>query len=138
RIWWISREVGRHSRVLQLQPRHKGIVAAILESGLLYPTTAITTTVVNRILDPDAKGIVPIGLSSATILMSGLAPTLIFVRVAYGKSVDSVQQQMMSIHLSEEASQQRTGLGTSTPQAAVDIQSNPQTSNLEGLYRAKA
>ncbi|KAK1216492.1 hypothetical protein PQX77_020880 [Marasmius sp. AFHP31] len=63
--------------------------------------------------------------------MSGLAPTLIFVRVAYGKSMDSVQQQMMSIHLSEEASQQRTRLGTSVPQAAVDIQSNLQISNLE-------
>ncbi|KAK1223582.1 hypothetical protein PQX77_013541 [Marasmius sp. AFHP31] len=57
--------------------------------------------------------------------MSGLAPTLIFVHVAYGKSVDSVQQQMMSIHLSEEASWQRTGLGTGMPQ------SNPQTSNLK-------
>ncbi|KAK1221600.1 hypothetical protein PQX77_015613 [Marasmius sp. AFHP31] len=66
--------------------------------------------------------------------MSGLAPTLIFVRVAYGKSVDSVQQQMMSIHLSEEASQQRTGPGTSAPQAAMDIQSNPQTGNLKRLY----
>ncbi|KAK1218910.1 hypothetical protein PQX77_018378 [Marasmius sp. AFHP31] len=63
--------------------------------------------------------------------MSGLAPTLIFVRVTYGKSVDSVQQQMMSIHLSEEASRQRTGLGMSIPQAAIDIQSNAQTSNLE-------
>ncbi|KAK1223126.1 hypothetical protein PQX77_014000 [Marasmius sp. AFHP31] len=63
--------------------------------------------------------------------MSGLAPTLIIVRVAYSKSVDSIQQQMVSIHLSKEASQQRTGLGTSMPQAAVDIQSNPQTSNLE-------
>ncbi|KAK1218763.1 hypothetical protein PQX77_018530 [Marasmius sp. AFHP31] len=63
--------------------------------------------------------------------MAGLAPTLIFVRVAYGKSVDSVQQQMMSIHLSEGASQQRTELDTNAPQAAVDIQSNPQTSNPE-------
>ncbi|KAK1220344.1 hypothetical protein PQX77_016888 [Marasmius sp. AFHP31] len=63
--------------------------------------------------------------------MSGLAPTMIIVRVAYGKSMDSVQQQIMSIHLSEEATQQRTGLDTSTPQAAVDIQSNPQTGNLE-------
>ncbi|KAK1221979.1 hypothetical protein PQX77_015201 [Marasmius sp. AFHP31] len=135
RIWWISQEVGRHSGVLQLQPRHKAIVTAILESGLLYPATAIATVVVNRVLDPEVTGITPIDLTGATILMSGLAPTLIFVRVAYGQSVDSVQQQMMSIHLSEEASWQRTGLGTSMPQAAMDIQSNPQTGNLEGSYR---
>ncbi|KAK1230384.1 hypothetical protein PQX77_006529 [Marasmius sp. AFHP31] len=131
RIWWISQEVGRHSGVLRLRPRYKGIVAAILESGLLYPTTGIATAVIHPILDPRNIGVMPIDLSGATILMSGLAPTLIFVRVAYGKSVDSVQQQMMSIHLSEEASQQRTGLDTSMPQAAVDIQSNPQTGNLE-------
>ncbi|KAK1217558.1 hypothetical protein PQX77_019787 [Marasmius sp. AFHP31] len=131
RIWWISREVGRHSGVLQLWPRHKAIVAAILESGLLYPATLITTVAVNRVLDPNQTGTVPIDFGSAAILMSGLAPTLIFVRVAYGNSVDSVQQQMMSIHLSEEASWQRTGLGTSMPQAAMDIQSNPQNSNLE-------
>ncbi|KAK1218765.1 hypothetical protein PQX77_018532 [Marasmius sp. AFHP31] len=64
--------------------------------------------------------------------MSGLAPTLIFVRVAYGKSVDSVQQQLMSIHLSEEASQQRTGLGTMAPQAAMKFSliHRPATSRL--------
>ncbi|KAF9265055.1 hypothetical protein L218DRAFT_957729 [Marasmius fiardii PR-910] len=32
--------------------------------------------------------------------MSGLAPTLIIVRVAYGKSVDSVQQ-MVSLQLTD-------------------------------------
>ncbi|KAK1218155.1 hypothetical protein PQX77_019175 [Marasmius sp. AFHP31] len=130
RIWWISREVGQHSEVLWLQPRHKAIVAAILESGLLYPATTITTVVLSRVLDPDGTSIVPIDLAGTTILMSGLAPTLIFVRVAYGKSVDSVQQ-MLSIHYTGQASQQRTGLGPSAPQAAMDIQSNPQTGKLE-------
>ncbi|KAK1221597.1 hypothetical protein PQX77_015610 [Marasmius sp. AFHP31] len=86
---------------------------------------------VNHILDPEAKGIIPIDLGSTTLLMSGLAPTLIIVHVAYGKSMDSVQQQMMSIHLSKEASQQRTGLDTSASQAAMNIQSNTQTGNLE-------
>ncbi|KAK1229649.1 hypothetical protein PQX77_007287 [Marasmius sp. AFHP31] len=36
--------------------------------------------------------------------MSGLAPTLMVVRVAYGKSVDSVQQ-MVSIHVVERETQ---------------------------------
>ncbi|KAK1218154.1 hypothetical protein PQX77_019174 [Marasmius sp. AFHP31] len=131
RIWWISREVGRHSGVPRLQSSHKAVVAAILESGLLYPITAIATAVVHGVVDPGHTGTIPIDLASVGFLMSGLAPTLIFVRVAYGKSVDSVQQQMTSIHLSEEASQQRAGRATSTPSATMDIQSNPQTGNLE-------
>ncbi|KAK1223921.1 hypothetical protein PQX77_013200 [Marasmius sp. AFHP31] len=54
--------------------------------------------------------------------MSGLAPTLIIVRVAYGKSVDSVQQ-VISIHFAEQASQiPRT--------MTVDIRSRPQNDNL--------
>ena len=38
------------------------------------------------------------------ITLQGLAPTLIIVRVADGKSVDSVGQ-MMSIHFAEQASE---------------------------------
>ncbi|KAL0060522.1 hypothetical protein AAF712_012680 [Marasmius tenuissimus] len=50
--------------------------------------------------------------------MSGLAPTLVIVRVAYGKSVETVQQ-MMSIHFAEQASRE-------TRQPTVDICSDPQ------------
>ncbi|KAK1223919.1 hypothetical protein PQX77_013198 [Marasmius sp. AFHP31] len=46
--------------------------------------------------------------------MAGLAPTLIIVRVAHGKSVDSVQQ-MMSIHFAnQDASQQSHGESDTT------------------------
>ncbi|KAK1222181.1 hypothetical protein PQX77_014979 [Marasmius sp. AFHP31] len=40
--------------------------------------------------------------------MSGLAPTLIIVRIAYGKSVDSVDQ--LSIRLAETCPQQDPGM----------------------------
>ena len=48
-----------------------------------------------------------------TLFMKGLAPTMIIVRVAYGKSIDSVQQ-MMSIRFVEGESQ-RPG----TPQGGL-------------------
>ncbi|KAK1221017.1 hypothetical protein PQX77_016180 [Marasmius sp. AFHP31] len=60
--------------------------------------------------------------------MSGLAPTLIIVRVAYGQSVDSVQQ-MMSIHFAEQASQQGTRPGTISLRGTGGIQSHPQNNN---------
>ncbi|KAK1220539.1 hypothetical protein PQX77_016679 [Marasmius sp. AFHP31] len=130
RIWWISREVGRHLGEVQMRARHRTIVAAILESGLLYPATLITDMVISRVLDPDSIGVIPVDLASVVILMSGLAPTLIIVRVGYDKSVESVQQ-MMSTYFAEEASQRRTGLGTNAPRLIVDIRSNAQAGNLE-------
>ncbi|KAK1219520.1 hypothetical protein PQX77_017753 [Marasmius sp. AFHP31] len=62
----------------------------------------IASIVVRVVLDPDETGTStsPIDLTSVAYLMAGLAPTLIIVRVAYGKSVDSVQQ-MVSTHFSE-------------------------------------
>ncbi|KAL0069187.1 hypothetical protein AAF712_003875 [Marasmius tenuissimus] len=61
--------------------------------------------------------------------MSGLAPTLIIVRIAYGKSVDSVQQQMLSIHFAEPGSNQ--GANPSALRATVDIRSHRQNEDLE-------
>ncbi|KAK1235431.1 hypothetical protein PQX77_001350 [Marasmius sp. AFHP31] len=61
--------------------------------------------------------------------MAGLAPTLIIVRVAYGKSVDSVQQ-MLSIHFATCESQQEAGnRGSQTP---LDIQSSPHHNDTSG------
>ncbi|KAL0057588.1 hypothetical protein AAF712_015766 [Marasmius tenuissimus] len=54
--------------------------------------------------------------------MSGLAPTLIIVRVAYGKSVETVTQ-MVSIQFAERETQQ--GPRLSALRATVDISSSP-------------
>ncbi|KAL0061699.1 hypothetical protein AAF712_011451 [Marasmius tenuissimus] len=54
--------------------------------------------------------------------MSGLAPTLIIVRVAYGKSVETVTQ-MVSIQFAERDTQQ--GPRLSALRATVDISSRP-------------
>ncbi|KAG7094551.1 hypothetical protein E1B28_005379 [Marasmius oreades] len=46
--------------------------------------------------------------------MSGLAPTMVIARVAYGKSVESVQQAISSLHIANansQATQQRSTTG---------------------------
>ncbi|KAK1224583.1 hypothetical protein PQX77_012513 [Marasmius sp. AFHP31] len=123
RIWWISREARQHMGAT-VQKKYNTIVAVIIESGLLYPTTQIVSIIIPLTLDPDARGVIPVDLTFVAILMSGLAPTLIIVRVADKKSVDSVQQ-MVSMHFAERDTQQATG--TSAIQATIDIRSHPQT-----------
>ncbi|KAK1224582.1 hypothetical protein PQX77_012511 [Marasmius sp. AFHP31] len=61
--------------------------------------------------------------------MSGLAPTLIIVRVAHGKSVDSVPQ-MASIHFAERETQPWPI--TSAVQATVDILPRTGVETLRG------
>ncbi|KAK1223918.1 hypothetical protein PQX77_013197 [Marasmius sp. AFHP31] len=128
RIWWVSREA-RKLMGRGVHTKYKAIVAAILESGLLYPTTLLASIVVPRVLDPRNEGLVPVDLGPIATLMSGLAPTLIIVRVAYGKPVESVQQ-MMSLRFAENGTQH--GLGNmSVLQATIDIRSRPQNEVME-------
>ncbi|KAK1218187.1 hypothetical protein PQX77_019139 [Marasmius sp. AFHP31] len=56
--------------------RYKLIVAAILESGVLYPTTLIATGIINFTFNPHTFGIAPIQFATIATLMAGLAPTL--------------------------------------------------------------
>ncbi|KAJ8077807.1 hypothetical protein PM082_002241 [Marasmius tenuissimus] len=121
RVWWISREA-RRQMGMPTHAKYKAIVAAILESGMLYTTTLMAATLIPLIIDRQAHGIIPVDLTVVSTLMSGLAPTLIIVRVAYGKSVDSVHQ-MVSIHFAERESQQ--GPQLSVLRATMDISSRP-------------
>ncbi|KAK1223246.1 hypothetical protein PQX77_013873 [Marasmius sp. AFHP31] len=122
RVWWISREA-RRLMGMPTHAKYKAIVAAILESGMLYTTTLIASTLIPLIMDQQSHGDIPVDLTVVSTLMSGLAPTLIIVRVAYGKSVDSVHQ-MVSINFAERETQQ--GPQLSAPRATVDISSRPQ------------
>ncbi|KAL0059340.1 hypothetical protein AAF712_013918 [Marasmius tenuissimus] len=105
--------------------QYKAIVAAIIESGVLYPTSLITSIMVRLIIDPDAHGTLPVDLAAVSTMMAGFAPTLVIVRVAYGKSVDSVQQ-MMSIHFAEQTSRPGHGHGVSTLRTTVNLPSRSQ------------
>ncbi|KAF9256572.1 hypothetical protein L218DRAFT_191657 [Marasmius fiardii PR-910] len=91
RIWWISREV-RRLMGRSANARYNSIVAIIIESGLLYAAFLVLNVVLGLAVDPDDYGLIPFDVVPVVTLMSGLAPTLIIVRVAYGKSVNSVQQ----------------------------------------------
>ncbi|KAK1223224.1 hypothetical protein PQX77_013903 [Marasmius sp. AFHP31] len=117
RIWWISREA-RQQMGMPIHAKYKTIVAVILESGALYPASLIVETVVPLTLDPIRAGKVPLDIGILAALFTGLAPTLIIVRVAYGKSVDSVQQ-MVSIHFAERETQQEANVNPA--RATVDI-----------------
>ncbi|KAK1223922.1 hypothetical protein PQX77_013201 [Marasmius sp. AFHP31] len=65
--------------------------------------------------------------------MSGLAPTLIIVRVAYGKSIETVQQ-MVSIQFAERETQH--GPRLSMLRATVDISSRSRIGALHPQVEA--
>ncbi|KAF9254668.1 hypothetical protein L218DRAFT_885797, partial [Marasmius fiardii PR-910] len=103
RIWWISREARR--LMGQLTNARYNSIVAIIYVPLLQSTatTAIYSCLVADVtlvwaVDPDAHGLIPFDFGPVT----GLAPTLIIVRVAYGKSVNNVQQ-MVTLQLTGSA-----------------------------------
>ncbi|KAL0061706.1 hypothetical protein AAF712_011459 [Marasmius tenuissimus] len=66
--------------------------------------------------------------------MSGLAPTLIIVRVAHGKPVESVEQ-VMSIRFAARGTQQATG--TTTVEIPSHIRGNSSDGTLEATTPKK-
>ncbi|KAJ8077834.1 hypothetical protein PM082_002274 [Marasmius tenuissimus] len=133
RIWWVSREA-RQQMGAQVNARYKAIVAAILESGILYPTTVIAAMIIVTVLDPNNYGTMPIDLAVVSTMMSGLAPTLIIVRVAHGKPVESVEQ-VMSIRFAARGTQQATG--TTTVEIPSHIRGNSSDGTLEATTPKK-
>ncbi|KAG7100281.1 hypothetical protein E1B28_002054 [Marasmius oreades] len=133
RIWWVSREA-RQLMGTRVNARYKTIFAAILESGILYPTTVIAAMVIVTVLDPHNYGTVPVDLSVVSTLMSGLAPTLIIVRVAHGKQVESVQQ-MMSINFA--AREPQSGTNAATVDFPTHPDRNPSRDDIEAVQLEK-
>ncbi|ESK93743.1 hypothetical protein Moror_1441 [Moniliophthora roreri MCA 2997] len=85
RIWWL----GRESRATQFQAqaidqRYQFFATVIVESGMLYPMTLVAHVVLTQKVDTIG---VPIDLTPIAILMAGIAPTLINVRISIGRSV---------------------------------------------------
>ncbi|KAK1234427.1 hypothetical protein PQX77_002367 [Marasmius sp. AFHP31] len=135
KIWSTSRAAG-HLMGMPMDTRYKPIVAAVLESGVLYPTTLIASIMIPLIVDPDSHGTRPIDLDTVAALMSGLAPTLIIVRVAYGKSANSVQQ-MMPVPFAAQSSQRESDLARRVLQITVDICSHRQDDDPEDREEAE-
>ncbi|KAF9257604.1 hypothetical protein L218DRAFT_1005959 [Marasmius fiardii PR-910] len=98
-------------------------MAVIIESALLYVGILFTGVILDRIVwDPDSVGIAPFDFG--VVLVLGLAPTMVIARVAYGKSVDSVQQELSTFCIAEvQASHQRS---IATRQATIDLHTQSQ------------
>ncbi|ESK85680.1 hypothetical protein Moror_9924 [Moniliophthora roreri MCA 2997] len=99
RIWWCSQEA---QRLLgpAIKTKYNTIIVIILESGLLYPTFLIAAIVLQELVDPDNKGLAPFSLWIVTYQVAGIAPTLIIIRAAGGKTVEhtSTDQVVSSLH----------------------------------------
>ncbi|KAJ8085439.1 hypothetical protein PM082_004255 [Marasmius tenuissimus] len=97
RIWYITREA---CKVLgsPIRSRYKTIVSIIMESGSLYTVTLLATIILYFTVDPKNTGGIPVDLAVLSTQLSGLAPTIIIVRVAYSQSVDSVQQVVSTLN----------------------------------------
>ncbi|KAK1226998.1 hypothetical protein PQX77_010007 [Marasmius sp. AFHP31] len=114
RIWWIHREASEQmasESTTYSKSNLKVIVAAILESGLLYSATLLVAVVVPRVIDPSARGLSPFDPNVMSVQMAAIAPTIMMVRIAYGQAVENVQQVVSTLHFAEGAanvSQQRS------------------------------
>ncbi|KAK1222211.1 hypothetical protein PQX77_014955, partial [Marasmius sp. AFHP31] len=120
RIWWISRT---DLRGAQSQETLSVITSAIIESGAMFSITTLVAMIVPLVVDPDAHGLVPIDLATFAVLLSGLAPTLIIVRVAYRKKSKVEAQYEQKEVLRTMAFAERPVGGQSTQQQSVDLRS---------------
>ncbi|KAK1231119.1 hypothetical protein PQX77_005774, partial [Marasmius sp. AFHP31] len=123
RIWWMARQVGR-LRGGDVLSKYKVFIATILESGLLFSATLLASVISQ--LSPVPRGkIIPFDLTNVAVQMAGVAPTLIVVRIAYGQSMDSVQQMVSTLQFAEG------GNNSQQPSTAIRGNLDPQQSMAE-------
>uniref|UniRef100_A0A0W0FHQ3 Uncharacterized protein n=1 Tax=Moniliophthora roreri TaxID=221103 RepID=A0A0W0FHQ3_MONRR len=89
RIWYIARQ-------LENQKKYCPIIAIILESGLIYPTVQIIDLIFSYIISPARYGGMPFDFFEVVYHACGIAPTLITVRTAAGRSVENVPGPIFS------------------------------------------
>ncbi|EEB89360.1 hypothetical protein MPER_12551 [Moniliophthora perniciosa FA553] len=92
RIWWIHCKVRSLGIVSSDGNVMRSIPRIILESGLLYPTTALVGLII------------------------GIAPTLIIVRAKLGKTVESLQDRISEIQFMSRPAQRGTVTTDTVPQ----------------------
>uniref|UniRef100_A0A0W0FUP4 Uncharacterized protein n=1 Tax=Moniliophthora roreri TaxID=221103 RepID=A0A0W0FUP4_MONRR len=129
RIWWISQEAQKYLGPA-IKTKYNTIVAIILESGVLYPIFLTTYVVYLLLLDPESTGSLPFSLLTVTYQVAGIAPTLIIIRAAGGKTVEhtSMNQVVSSLHFAHGAA---SGSGNSDPRSHI------QTIDIEGGLSAE-
>ncbi|KAJ8083496.1 hypothetical protein PM082_009370 [Marasmius tenuissimus] len=109
RIWWISRQA-RRLMGRSTSTKYNAIVAIIIESGALYASVLLVYVVFELVVDSSYTGRPPFDPAAVVVMMSGIAPTLIIVRVAYRKSVENVEQMVSTFHCAADGqdNQQRS------------------------------
>ncbi|KAL0575613.1 hypothetical protein V5O48_006360 [Marasmius crinis-equi] len=100
RIWVISRQA-RALMGREIDRRYKTIIAILLESGIMYPLATLLWVILEFVVDPESKGIVPIDTSVDITQFAGIAPTLVIVRAAYGRTIDNVDQAISTLRFGE-------------------------------------
>ncbi|KAK1234609.1 hypothetical protein PQX77_002185 [Marasmius sp. AFHP31] len=72
-----------------------------LETGLIYSFTSLGCAVSLLVTDPKSTGLAPFDLCVISLPLAAIAPTIIVVRIAYGQSVDSVQQMVSTLQFTQ-------------------------------------
>ncbi|KAI3601608.1 hypothetical protein WG66_003018 [Moniliophthora roreri] len=126
RIWWITWEAWKHMGPA-IKTKYNTIVAIILESGILYPIFLTTTVVYSELADPDAYGSISFLFFIVTYQVAGIAPTLIIIRAASGKTVEytSANKVMSSLHFASGAVPGSENSDTRSHIQAIDIEASP-------------
>uniref|UniRef100_A0A0W0EYX9 Uncharacterized protein n=1 Tax=Moniliophthora roreri TaxID=221103 RepID=A0A0W0EYX9_MONRR len=123
RIWWISQEARKHMGPA-IKAKYNMIVAIILESGILYPIFLTTGVIYTFLADPDAHGLMPFNFQTVVFQIAGIAPTLIIIRAASGKTVEhtSMNQVVSSLHFADNAVPGSGNSNTRSHVQTVDIE----------------
>ncbi|ESK92636.1 hypothetical protein Moror_16054 [Moniliophthora roreri MCA 2997] len=132
RIWWISREARKHLGPA-IKTKYNTIVAIILESGILYPIFLITYVVYTFVLDPEVQGSIPFQLFLVTYQVAGIAPTLIIIWAARGKTIEhtTMNQVVSSLQFADGAV---PGSGNSDSRShiqTIDIERGPLAETIQ-------
>ncbi|KAJ8092864.1 hypothetical protein PM082_023497 [Marasmius tenuissimus] len=132
RIWWISREAQKFMKK-DLRMDYNTLVALILESELLYSLTLIAVVVFQLFLLPSGHGFAPIDIGAAFEAVGGLAPTLIIVRSAYGKTVESVNQVVSTLQFADGPTSATRSAGEASRVRATTVDMGRPRGGLNGM-----
>uniref|UniRef100_A0A0W0FZV2 Uncharacterized protein n=1 Tax=Moniliophthora roreri TaxID=221103 RepID=A0A0W0FZV2_MONRR len=123
RIWWISHEARKHMGPA-IRTKYNMIVAIILESGIIYPIFLTANTINEALTNPDGTGLSPFSIWVVTYQVAGIAPTLIIIQAAKGKTIEhtSMNQALSSLHFADGAGPRSGNLDTRSHVLTVDIE----------------
>ncbi|KAK1226134.1 hypothetical protein PQX77_010894 [Marasmius sp. AFHP31] len=120
RIWLMAREVGQITG-RDIYNKYKIFVATILETGFIFSITQVVTVILQLVMDPENRGNAPFDSSAISIHMGAIAPTLIVLRIAYGQSMDSVQQMVSTLQFADGGNSDSQQCSVAVCHGTVDL-----------------